>query len=77
MSLKVSFAHHVPGKSDRHFENFPHLREQLRSIWFSPSYRMRSHSNEFGRTISRELLAVADDGRETYLGSMELQGDKQ
>ncbi len=76
MSITVSFASHVPCR-ERSFESFSHLHEQLRSVWFSPFYRMRSHENEFGRVTSRELLAVADDGRETYLGNVYLLGDKQ
>lgn len=76
MSITVSFARHV-SSSKHSFENFSHLREQLRSIWFSPFYRMRTHKNEFGRVVSRELLAVADDGRETYLGNIEMIDDKQ
>lgn len=76
MSITVNFAAHM-NTSDCQFASFAHLRDVLRSIAFAPVYRMRSHENEFGRIVSRELLAVADDGREHYLGNVTLEGDRQ
>lgn len=76
MSIAVSFASHM-NTEDKVFENFSQLRDHLRSVAFSYFYRMRSHQNEHGRVVSRELLAVADDGRETYLGNVTMDGDTQ
>lgn len=76
MSITVNFAHHM-STEDRSFESFAHLRDFLRSIAFAPVYRMRSHENESGRIVSRELLALAEDSKELYLGNVVLEGDRQ
>lgn len=76
MPITVNFANHM-NTADRSFESFAHLRDTLRSIAFAHVYRIRSHKNECGRVVSRELLAVADDGQEQYLGNLTLAGDHQ
>lgn len=68
---------HSTLNAEMKYESFSHLRDVLKTYAFAPIYRMRSHANEFGRIISRELLAVMDDGREYYLGNVVLIGDRQ
>ena len=72
--INVSFAIEL-NSPDRSFENFKQLADHLKSIAFAPSYRMRTNKNEFGRVVSRDILAVYNDGTEKYLGGVHLSGD--
>lgn len=54
----------------RNFDTFEALRDFIKPYAFAHTYRMRTHQNEHGRVTSREFLAVADDGREFYLGDL-------
>ena len=54
----------------KNFDSFTALRDFIRPYAFAHTYRMRPHRNAFGRVTSREFLAVAEDGREFYLGNL-------
>lgn len=78
VQFSVSMLKDYPSLTDEMtFENFRHIREFIQSYVLAPIYRMRSHENEFGSIVSREFLAVKDDGQEFYLGNIIMPGDKQ
>lgn len=56
--------------AERVFDNLTHLRDTLHTYAFAPVYRVRTYQNEFGRTVSKSLLAVYDGGQEEYLGEV-------
>lgn len=69
MTISVEFSMNI-NATDKVFESYAHLREELRSIYFSKKYRVRTFKNEFGRITDKDIYAVSESGEEQKIGSI-------
>lgn len=54
----------------RLFDNLVAVRDFIKPYVFAATYRIRTQHDERGVVTSRALLAVADDGREFFIGGV-------